>query len=675
LFQRRGVRRKLGQAIVPVAGKRLPSIYLGEIPKPKRELSAVYLCEAGQDGESCRLKWLAGTCLAGIVGVCLIGVAVYASMNLSDGNGMVSAIKRASVAALKPMGSATLARDGQSASVEKEDRIQLTSSGFTSRDVIHDTVIEHHGAREYITIKPYVRVVASLATAEPENADQLPPFNPFKLYSDKTPIGETDANSSAPESISVVVADLIGGLMPQEDNVELKSEDVDRLVAEAAENFAYAAQSDGMLQNASFGPGDAATPSPLAPNLTVIHKNTGDQDQDEGADISNLLEGSEVKTIKVGRGDTLMSIILKVGGEASMAKAIVERMDSIFSSRDLKPGQQVRINLIPAPSDTDEMEPLRVSVFDSKDNHIATVTRNQLGEFEVTNDVGLADAGRIKGPQRATLYTSFYNAALGQNLQPDTILKLLRVHSYDVDFKRKVSPGDSFDVFFDVPADADNRDALGEVLYTAMTIDGQTRSFWRFRTPDGLIDYYDESGNSAKKFLMRNPVRGGRYTSGFGTRRHPLLRVTRMHTGVDWAAPSGTPIVAGADGTVDRVGRQGGYGNYIRVRHANGFATAYGHLSRYADGLRPGVAVKQGQVIGYVGSTGFSTGPHCHYEIMVNNKFVNPMTIQVPRGLQLTGKQLAAFQKERNRIDTLRQMDPVTTNRVAQASPTTAAAH
>ena len=461
--------------------------------------------------------------------------------------------------------------------------------------------------------------------------------------------------------------------MPEEDGVELKSEDIDRLINEAAENFAYAAQEAGgaMLQPASYNPADNSQ-SPSHPNLTVIHKRMGEAEAAE-QDLASILEGSEVKTVKVGRGDTLMSLILKVGGEASMAKSIVEAMEPSFGAKDLKPGQQIRFNLIPAPSDTEEMEPLRVSVFDSKDNHIATVARNVEGEFAVTNEAGLVDAAKIQGPQRATLYTSFYHAALNQRLSPDTILKLLRVHSYDVDFKRRVSPGDSFDVFFDVPADSENRDELGEMLYTSMTIDGSARSFWRFRTPDGIIDYYDEHGNSAKKFLMRNPVRGGRYTSGYGTRRHPLLRVTRMHTGVDWAAPSGTPIVAAADGTVERVGRQGGYGNYIRIRHANGFTTAYGHLSRYADGLEPSISVKQGQVIGYVGSTGFSTGPHCHYEIMVNNKFVNPMTIQVPRGLQLTGKQIAAFNKERKRIDTLRQMDPVTTNRVAQASQTTAA--
>jgi murein DD-endopeptidase MepM/ murein hydrolase activator NlpD len=226
-----------------------------------------------------------------------------------------------------------------------------------------------------------------------------------------------------------------------------------------------------------------------------------------------------------------------------------------------------------------------------------------------------------------------------------------------------VKPGDSFEMFFD----GGNDDEAGELLYTSMTIAEQSRKFYRFRTPDDVVDYYDEQGNSAKKFLMRNPVKGGRYTSGFGDRRHPLLKYLRQHTGVDWAAPSGTPILAAGDGTVEKVGREGGYGNYVRIRHVNGFATAYGHMLRFAQGMEKGVAVKQGQVIGYVGSTGLSTGPHCHFEVMVNNQFVNPMTIQVPRGLQLTGRQLAEFQRERRRIEVLMQMDPVT-SRVAQAT-------
>lgn len=684
LLLRRGriARRKPGQALVATEGGRLPTIFLGETaPKQKRALHQVFACESDSEGASHRLKWLASTCLAGMVGVCLIGIAVYASMNVSDGKGMVSSIKRASVAALRPMRSATLARDGQSATVEKEDRIQLTSAGFTSRDVIHDTVVEHQGSREYITIKPYVRIVAGLATAQPDDADQLPAFNPFKLYSDSTPIADTDTNNddagNAPQAISVAVADLANGVMPQEDGVELKSDQINDLVAEAADNFTYADGPQGgdvtgsLLQPVSYRADGGAGPSPLAPNLTVIQKNTAEASDDDEDALSDLLDGSDARVIKVGRGDTMQQILsAKNAIDPTQTAAIIAAMDAIFPTKSLKRGQEVRLNLVPAPSDTDQMEPVRVSVFDANGQHLGSVIRNRQGEFVTSSTYDGSNGGASGQPQRATLYTSFYHAALAQHIPAETILKLLRVHSYDTDFKRKVSPGDTFDVFFDVPDGGDDRSDLGELLYTSMTVDGQTRSFYRFRTPDGVVDYYDDHGNSAKKFLMRNPVKGGRYTSGFGPRVHPLFHTTRMHTGVDWAAPIGTPILAGADGTVEQVGRQGGYGNYVRIHHSNGFATAYGHMSRFADNLTPGAQVKQGQVIGYVGSSGFSTGPHCHYEILVNNKFVNPMTIQVPRGLQLTNKQLAEFQKERRRIDELRQMDPVTTARVAQVSGT-----
>ena len=672
LFNRRGrfARRKLGQALVPAAASGLPSIFLGEMPRPERKLPPVYLCESGHDGASCRLKWLASTCLAGMVGVCLIGVAIYASLNMGDGSGMMSSIKRASLAALQPMRTATLAKDGQSATGQKGDRIQMTAAGFVSRQVIHDTVIERQGSREFITIKPYLRIVAGLATELPSDAKELPPFNPFKLYSDQTPVGAGAQAEDAPQAVSVTVVDMPGGLLPQSDGVELRQDEVGQLVAEAAENFAYAegaggaiGDGEGQLLKAAYHPEDGLGAAPSA-HTTVMQKSAEDAAAAEEEDEFNdeTFAGAESKTLIVGRGDTLLSLFTKAGTEPTEANEIIEALAAIFAGKDLKPGQEIRFTLVPAPSDTGQMEPVRVSIF-TKDSHIATVARNRQGEYVASTEAIGNDAKTAQASTRATLYASFYNAATEQHIAPDTILKLLRVHSYDVDFKQKVKAGDSFEMFFD----GGNDDEVGELLYTSMTIDGQPRKFFRFRTPDDVVDYYDEQGNSAKKFLMRNPVKGGRYTSGFGDRRHPLLKYLRMHTGVDWAAPTGTPILAAGDGTVERVGREGGYGNYVRIRHANGFATAYGHMSRYAAGVEPGVSVKQGQIIGYVGSTGLSTGPHCHFEVLVNNGFVNPMTIQVPRGLQLTGRQLAEFERERNRIETLMQMDPVM-SRVAQAN-------
>jgi murein DD-endopeptidase MepM/ murein hydrolase activator NlpD len=640
------------------------------MPRPERKLPPVYLCETGPDGVSCRLKWMASTCLAGLVGVCLIGVAIYASLNMGDGSGMVSSIKRASLAALQPIRSATLAKVRQSAGGQKEDRIQMTAAGFASRQVIHDTVIERQGSREFITIKPYLRIVAGLATEPPADAEQLPPFNPFKLYSDSTPVGAAGGDDEATQAVSVNVVDVPGGILPPSDGVELRADEVNQLVAEAAENFAYAefandqtaalGEGEARLMQAAYRPEEGLGLAP-SPHTTVIQKSVEDE-ADAEDEFNELLAGAETKTLIVGRGDTLASLFTKVGTETEEAARIIEALGAIFTATDLKSGQELRFSLVPAPSDTGQMEPIRVSIY-AKDDHLATVARNAQGDYVASTDPIGNDAKATQASTRATLYTSFYHAALEQKIPAATILKLLRVHSYDVDFKQKVKPGDTFEMFFDSAGD----DEMGELLYTSMTIDGKSRKFFRFRTPDDVVDYYDEQGNSAKKFLMRNPVKGGRYTSGFGDRRHPLLKYLRMHTGVDWAAPTGTPILAAGDGTVERVGREGGYGNYVRIRHANGFATAYGHMTRFAAGMAPGVSVKQGQIIGFVGSTGLSTGPHCHFEVMVNSQFVNPMTIQVPRGLQLTGRQLAEFQRERKRIEGLMQMDPVS-SRVAQAS-------
>ena len=649
---------------MPAAASGLPSIFLGEMPKAERKLPPVYLCETGPDGASCRIKWLASTCLAGIVGVCLIGVAIYASLNMADGSGMVSSIKRASLAALEPMRTATLAKSWQSAGGQKEDRIHLTEAGFATRQVIHDTVIERHGSREFITIKPYLRIVAGLGTESPADADQLPPFNPFKLYSDATPVGASGEAEDAPQAVTVNVVEVPGGILPQSDGVELKPEDVGRLVAEAAEIFAYAeganaGDGEARLIQAAYHPEDGLG----SQQTTVISKSTDDTAEAEEEPFEDLYAGAQVKTLKVGSGDTLMSLFTKIEAEPAQAKEVIDALEPIFTAKDLKPGQEVRFTLVPAPSDTGQMEPAKVSIF-AKGTHLATAARNRQAVFVASAEPIGDDAAKLQqASARATLYTSFYHAALEQKIPDETILKLLRVHSYDVDFKQKAKSGDSFDLFFD----SGNEGELGELLYTSMTINGETRKFYRFRTPDDVVDYYDEQGNSAKKFLMRNPVRGGRFTSGFGDRRHPLLKYMRMHNGVDWAAPTGTPIAAAGDGTVEQVGGRGGYGNYVRLRHANGFSTAYGHMSRYAAGVAPGVTVKQGQIIGYVGSTGLSTGPHLHFEVLVNNGYVNPMTIQVPRGLQLTGRQLAEFQRERRRIETLMELDPVT-SRVAQVT-------
>jgi murein DD-endopeptidase MepM/ murein hydrolase activator NlpD len=239
---------------------------------------------------------------------------------------------------------------------------------------------------------------------------------------------------------------------------------------------------------------------------------------------------------------------------------------------------------------------------------------------------------------------------------PAALVKdLVQIFSFDVDFQSRVTASDTLEVIYS--ADKDDPD-MAEIVFASVTLAGQRRNFYRFRADDdGMIDYYDESGKSAKKFLMRKPMARGRFRSAFGMRRHPILGRYKMHTGVDWAAPRGTPIMAAGNGTFVYAGWKSGYGYHIKIRHTNGYETTYSHMKGLAAGSRKGARVRQGQVIGYVGSTGLSTGPHLHYEVAVNNRFVDPMKIRLPRGRILKGDTLNDFQTERARIDTLLERD------------------
>jgi murein DD-endopeptidase MepM/ murein hydrolase activator NlpD len=226
--------------------------------------------------------------------------------------------------------------------------------------------------------------------------------------------------------------------------------------------------------------------------------------------------------------------------------------------------------------------------------------------------------------------------------------------AYDVDFQSRITPGDSLEVFHSLPDPSNAAGSDPEILYASLTLDGTEKRLYRFRTgDDSVVDYYDENGVSAKKFLVRKPVLQGIITSPFGWRVHPLLGYRRLHAGVDYAAPKGTPIFAAGNGVIEKAGVSSGYGNMIEIRHANGYETVYGHQSAFAKGIVPGVTVHQGQIIGYVGSTGLSTGPHVHFEIRINNQPVDPLRIRLPRGRVLEDNYLTDFEAERARIDNL----------------------
>jgi murein DD-endopeptidase MepM/ murein hydrolase activator NlpD len=347
--------------------------------------------------------------------------------------------------------------------------------------------------------------------------------------------------------------------------------------------------------------------------------------------------------------------------------SMIEAGHNIFPENALVAGQEVRITLVPSLSDPKKMEPARYSVFSDGHDHLVTVSRSAAGEFVGSSKPPFEEelqhvANGDEDAQNANLYAAIYNAGLAQSIGPDTIQQVLSINAYDTDYRRRVHPGDTLEMFFDMKEDQSPDGPPGELLYTALSSGGAVYKFYRFRSSDGVVDYYDDDGNDSKKFLVRKPVRGDdvRLTSGFGVRFHPLLNTRKMHTGVDWACAIGTPIIAAGNGTIEEEGHKGYYGNYIRIRHANGYQTAYGHMSRFGK-FHTGDKVHQGQIIGYVGSTGLSSGPHVHFEVLVNNRFVDPMSIQVPRERKLEGKDLAEFQKERARIEELMRRAPVMT--------------
>ena len=253
------------------------------------------------------------------------------------------------------------------------------------------------------------------------------------------------------------------------------------------------------------------------------------------------------------------------------------------------------------------------------------------------------------------LYDSIYQTALKQQIPQPIIDKLIRIFSNDVDFQQSVQGGDSFDAFYS----SDDGETKQDLLFASVTVRNEVFRYYRFQSPDDpAAEYFDDNGRSVRKFLIRTPVPSGIFTSGFGMRFHPVLGYSRPHTGVDWTAPVGTPILAAGNGTVLKAERSSSYGNHVEIQHANGYITTYSHMVGFARGIADGVKVRQGQVVGYLGQTGLATGPHLHYEVIVNGHFVDPMRVKLARTQEISGKLLGDFKREHDRVDTLMASAP-----------------
>jgi murein DD-endopeptidase MepM/ murein hydrolase activator NlpD len=423
-----------------------------------------------------------------------------------------------------------------------------------------------------------------------------------------------------------------------------------------------------------LGPITSAPARQIAPPSALDASLAAENDQENSG--SSEQPGIETRELTLERGDTLPMALVSAGATPQDAEAAVNALAKVYQLRAIKAGQVLQLTFTPPPpskqvariiytpatqseaqrdevAQVDDSGPGRLLsvAFSPTVEHDVTITRGVDGGFTAQDDFKKLEAHYHRAGAR--IDSSLYLAAMQAGIPARVVVQLIHMFSYEVDFQRDIKPGDSFEVYYNYYYTPDGRPAKeGEIAYAAMHFLGRTVALYRYQPSDeDTPDYFDAHGQSAKSMLMKTPVDGARISSGFGMRFHPVLGFTRMHKGIDFAVPTGTPVMAAGAGVIQTAHWENGFGNFIVLNHGNGYATAYGHLSRYALGIRPGAHVRQGQVIAYSGATGLATGPHLHYEIRINGVQVNPAAVKVARGRILFGNAMRDFEINRIHVD------------------------
>ncbi|WP_417518754.1 M23 family metallopeptidase [Minwuia sp.] len=374
-------------------------------------------------------------------------------------------------------------------------------------------------------------------------------------------------------------------------------------------------------------------------------------------------DGERLVETVIKPGDTLAKALAAAGANKLIAHKAATTLGELTDLRRLRPGQELTLWFDNA---TDALTGVRLK--ESVERTVLARATEE-GSFQGKEERAVFTRELVKA--RATIDDSLFLAADRANLEHEVIAELIRMFSFDVDFQRGIHPGDSFEVTYERFLDDNNQVAkTGRIMKATLVRKDKPLTYYRYHAKGTTHPgYFNAEGQSAKKTLMQTPIDGARISSGFGRRKHPILGYTKMHKGTDFAARSGTPIMAAGDGTIVSLGWNGGYGRYIRIRHNGTYQTAYAHMKAFRRGLKKGSVVKQGQIIGYVGTSGRSTGPHLHYEVLKSGKQVNPRSIKLPTGIKLAGASLKAFQAHRAELDkTIAAMPYLGSQDVARAS-------
>ncbi|WP_316862815.1 M23 family metallopeptidase [uncultured Cohaesibacter sp.] len=613
------------------------------------------------DRRTLNIRWLVGTVLTGCTSIFLMGGALIAGIQSTDEISEEAFYKQTvQTRKLKP---------GELISAGKKgNRLSRSIRPVSHRREIQVSTISNLGTEDLITTKPFILISASLETKKSLNVS-FPSFDPVRIFS-TTGAKPKPANNLQEDQF--YSANVEGEMRLRTEPLTLSSDykldagkpsnfAIRQLVDQSALFFSDQANGPepaiGVIDPARFDfpttSVDALTPAYIRiipENMSSITKN----------ELNGQGSETEEKIVVAVQGDTVRNLLLENEATEQEAADLANLIAAKAGIDALSNNQRMRIVYELVHDGIRERSPLRISLYLGEEHQI-TVARSDQGTFQVAdepmeNTLALSattdNIANLQSGPRLTVYDSVYQTALNNGIEAEMIDEIIKILSFDVDFNAKVQSGDSLQIFHSAPQS--EKDEHAEIMFVEIQLNGQTKRYYRYRTPDdGIVDYYDENGRSAKKFLMRKPVPGAKFRSPFGWRRHPILKIMRLHKGVDWSAPRGTPILASGNGRIVTRKWSSGYGKFIQIQHTNGYATGYGHMTRFEPGIDVGDYVHQGQIIGYVGSTGLSTGPHLHYEVTVNGRHVDPMRIRLPQGRSLNGEMLANFDDERIRVNEL----------------------
>ena len=433
-------------------------------------------------------------------------------------------------------------------------------------------------------------------------------------------------------------------------NVELAKVAADEVIdydseIAASDDLKADENSFAIAQDADFDAGtdEAETIADAAINESAEQTESVAQAENEPENENPLQVNEEIVT--VAKGDSFIGILTKMGLDYSKATDIYTTLKKVYDARHIKVGQDLQIT---STFDTQSAQLASIDkiVIEPVSGTRYIVEKNDEGKYSAhTEQDSLTDEVKtISGVVNGSLVGAMRGAGVPSNI----VGNFINIFSFSVDFRRDMRSGDEFEVRYERQLAPDGTVVkTGEIIYAALKLRNDKIELYRFKDKDGTVDYYTEKGIALKKSLDRKPMefKRARISSRFGHRFHPILKTYKRHDGVDYAAPTGSKVYASADGVVTMSKWYGGYGNFVKIRHNSEYSTGYGHLKSFAKGIRPGVRVKQGQVIAYVGNTGRSTGPHLHFEVIKNGAKVDPLKVKAATGENLSGAKLTAFKK------------------------------